>query len=58
MRTIRCGSDPAAPIGLRYHRDKAPAGLTALFSEEHKQGTELTRATLLHARMTPSAPRR
>ncbi|MGW3185441.1 hypothetical protein ACWDD9_39845 [Kitasatospora sp. NPDC001119] len=50
--------DPARPVSLRDHWSKAPAGLTALFNEEHKQGTELTRATLLHARMTPPAPRR
>ncbi|MET8624672.1 hypothetical protein ABZW30_13100 [Kitasatospora sp. NPDC004669] len=48
----------ATPISLRDHWSKAPAGLTALFNEKHKQGTELTRATLLHARMTPPPPRR
>ncbi|MFJ4192090.1 hypothetical protein [Kitasatospora sp. NPDC089509] len=50
--------DLTRPVSLRYHWDNAPAGLTALFNEEHKQGTEVTRATLLHARMTPPTPRR
>ncbi|MFC1436052.1 hypothetical protein ACEZDB_36005 [Streptacidiphilus sp. N1-3] len=35
------------------HRWDAPEGLVALFDQDHKHGTELTRATLLHARMTP-----
>ncbi|MER6161196.1 P-loop NTPase fold protein [Streptomyces sp. NPDC001868] len=30
----------------------APRGLVALFNEEHAPGTELSRATLLHARLT------
>ncbi|MEV6165613.1 hypothetical protein AB0L71_27615 [Streptomyces sp. NPDC052052] len=42
-------SEPPQP---REHW-KAPKGLTALLNEDHKQGTELTRSTLLHARMTP-----
>ncbi|KIF05672.1 hypothetical protein PL81_12035 [Streptomyces sp. RSD-27] len=44
--------DLGATVNLREHW-KAPKGLTALFNEEHKQGSELTRAALLHARMTP-----
>ncbi|WP_331730220.1 hypothetical protein OHV05_35975 (plasmid) [Kitasatospora sp. NBC_00070] len=48
----------SAPITLRNHWQDAPAGLTALFSEEHKPGTELTRATLLRARTRPSVGRR
>jgi hypothetical protein len=31
----------------------APDGLAALFNQNHKHGTELSRAALLHARMTP-----
>jgi hypothetical protein len=34
-----------------------PKGLTALLNEDHRQGTELTRSTLLHARMTPPRAR-
>ncbi|MEF2529428.1 hypothetical protein [Streptomyces sp. CS62] len=45
-------SDLGATVDLHKHWD-APKGLTALFDEEHKQGAELTRAVLLHARMTP-----
>ncbi|MFI5945575.1 hypothetical protein ACIBCB_35760 [Streptomyces uncialis] len=45
-----------ATVDLRKHWD-APKGLTALFNEEHKRGAELTRATLLHARMTPPRTR-
>ncbi|MFE5519828.1 hypothetical protein ACFQ9Q_19195 [Streptomyces virginiae] len=48
--------DLGTTINLRQHY-KAPKGLTALFNEEHKLGTELTRATLLHARMTPPRTR-
>nr|MDT0521284.1 hypothetical protein [Streptomyces sp. DSM 41633] len=48
--------DLGATVNLREHW-KAPKGLTALFNEEHKHGTELTRATLLHARMTPPRTR-
>lgn len=46
--------DLGTTVDLHDHWD-APKGLTALFNEKHKPGTELTRATLLHARMT--APR-
>ncbi|GAA2793191.1 hypothetical protein GCM10010441_18040 [Kitasatospora paracochleata] len=45
--------NPTTPISLDDHGSKAPAGLTALLNEDHKQGTELNRAKLLHARMTP-----
>ncbi|MGW5353392.1 hypothetical protein ACWERV_23135 [Streptomyces sp. NPDC004031] len=45
-----------AIVSLRQHWD-APKGLTALFNEEHPQGTELTRAALLHARMVPPRAR-
>ncbi|MFI1502611.1 hypothetical protein [Streptomyces platensis] len=48
--------DLAATVNLREHW-RAPKGLTALFNEEHKHATELTRATLLHARMTPPRTR-
>ncbi|MCF3143765.1 hypothetical protein [Streptomyces platensis] len=48
--------DLAATVNLREHW-KAPKGLTTLFNEEHKHGAELTRATLLHARMTPPRQR-
>ncbi|WP_367140694.1 MULTISPECIES: hypothetical protein [Streptomyces] len=48
--------DLGATVNLREHY-KAPKGLTALFNEEHKEGAELTRATLLHARMTPPRTR-
>ncbi|MEU8434733.1 hypothetical protein AB0F18_17790 [Streptomyces sp. NPDC029216] len=44
--------DLGVTVNLR-ERWKAPKGLTTLFNEEHKQGSELTRAALLHARMTP-----
>ncbi|AZM57323.1 hypothetical protein DMA15_36165 [Streptomyces sp. WAC 01529] len=44
--------DLGATPNLREHWN-APKGLTALLNEDHKQGTELTRGTLLHARMTP-----
>ncbi|MGW6880208.1 hypothetical protein ACWGEU_08070 [Streptomyces goshikiensis] len=44
-----------ATVNLREHWN-APKGLTALFNKEHKQGSELTRAALLHARMTPPRP--
>ncbi|MFB6931305.1 hypothetical protein [Streptomyces chartreusis] len=44
--------DLGATVELRQHWN-APKGLTALFNEEHKNGAELTRASLLHARMTP-----
>ncbi|MFF3404442.1 hypothetical protein ACFYW6_39335 [Streptomyces sp. NPDC002659] len=43
--------DLDATMNLREHR-KVPKGLTALFNEEHKRGSELARSTLLHARMT------
>ncbi|WP_329467935.1 hypothetical protein [Streptomyces sp. NBC_01431] len=42
--------DLGATVSLREHW-KAPHGLTALFNEEHEHGTELTRSTLLVARM-------
>ncbi|MEV6727100.1 hypothetical protein AB0M94_40050 [Streptomyces xanthochromogenes] len=48
--------DLGGTLNLREHYN-APKGLTALFNEDHKQGTELTRSTLLHARMTPPRPR-
>ncbi|MFJ9777217.1 hypothetical protein ACIRVF_39300 [Kitasatospora sp. NPDC101157] len=48
--------DLAAPIGLDGHWSKAPAGLTRLLNKDHGHGTNLTRATLLHARMTPPDP--
>ncbi|MCX5166252.1 hypothetical protein OOK39_45285 [Streptomyces sp. NBC_00264] len=48
--------DLGATVDLHKHWD-APKGLTALFNEEHKQGAELTRAALLHARMTPPRTR-
>ncbi|WP_316779721.1 hypothetical protein [Streptomyces sasae] len=48
--------DLGATVDLHGHW-KAPKGLTALFNEEHKQGTELSRSTLLHARMTPPRTR-
>ncbi|WP_331750104.1 hypothetical protein OG529_36765 (plasmid) [Streptomyces longwoodensis] len=44
--------DLGATVDLHKHWD-APKGLTALFNEDHKQGAELARASLLHARMTP-----
>ncbi|MEU6680990.1 hypothetical protein [Streptomyces sp. NPDC046925] len=47
-------------LGATVNLDKhwmAPKGLTALFNDEHKQGSELTRSTLLHARMTPPRQR-
>jgi len=47
-----------ARITLNNYWDSAPDGLTALFNEDHKRGTELTRAALLHARMTPPKSRR
>ncbi|MCY0922829.1 hypothetical protein OS965_32595 [Streptomyces sp. H27-G5] len=46
----------SATVDLHHHYE-APKGLTALFNEEHREGTELTRATLLHARMTPPRTR-
>ncbi|AXU16848.1 hypothetical protein [Streptomyces clavuligerus] len=49
-------NDLGATVDLHKHWD-APKGLTALFNEEHKQGAELTRAALLHARMTPPRTR-
>ncbi|MER8193493.1 hypothetical protein ABTY00_05930 [Streptomyces microflavus] len=49
-------ADLGATVNLRQHWD-APKGLTALFNEEHHEGTELSRATLLHARMTPPRTR-
>ncbi|MFG3105111.1 hypothetical protein ACGFZL_31975 [Streptomyces sp. NPDC048182] len=48
--------DLGAVPNLREHWN-APKGLTALLNEDHKQGTELTRSTLLHARMTPPRTR-
>lgn len=48
--------DLGATPNLREHWN-APKGLTALLNEDHKQGTELTRSTLLHARMTPPRAR-
>ncbi|MET9760046.1 hypothetical protein ABZ016_13470 [Streptomyces sp. NPDC006372] len=48
--------DLGATVNLREHY-KAPTGLTALFNEEHEHGAELTRAALLHARMTPPRAR-
>ncbi|MEU2440203.1 hypothetical protein ABZ595_29095 [Streptomyces rubradiris] len=48
--------DLGATVDLRKHWE-APKGLTALFNEEHKQGAELSRAALLHARMTPPRTR-
>ncbi|MFG2961606.1 hypothetical protein ACGF5O_48840 [Streptomyces sp. NPDC048291] len=48
--------DLGTAVDLREHW-KAPEGLTALFDEQHKQGTELSRSTLLHARMTPPRTR-
>ncbi|MFE4336735.1 hypothetical protein ACFRQM_47620 [Streptomyces sp. NPDC056831] len=48
--------DLGATLNLREHW-KAPKGLTALFNEDHKQATELTRSTLLHARMNPPRAR-
>ncbi|MFF3631913.1 hypothetical protein [Streptomyces sp. NPDC002164] len=43
----------SAPPSTCAKYGQAPKGLTALFNEEHKKGAEVTRATLLHARMTP-----
>jgi hypothetical protein len=48
--------DLGGTVNLHEHW-KAPKGLTVLFNEEHKHGAELTRATLLHARMTPPRTR-
>ncbi|MFB6807643.1 hypothetical protein [Streptomyces sp. NPDC056387] len=48
--------DLGATVNMREHW-KAPKGLTALLNEDHKHGTELTRAALLHARMTPPRAR-
>lgn len=48
--------DLGAAVDLREHFN-APKGLVALFNEEHKQGTELTRSTLLQARMRPPRTR-
>ncbi|WJV51763.1 hypothetical protein [Streptomyces flavofungini] len=48
--------DLGATINLREHWN-APKGLTKLFNEEHQHGAELTRSTLLHARMTPPRTR-
>ncbi|MEW5631201.1 hypothetical protein AB1388_32330 [Streptomyces hydrogenans] len=48
--------DLGTTVDLHKHWD-APKGLTALFNEEHKKGAELTRAALLHARMTPPRTR-
>ncbi|GAA2283198.1 hypothetical protein GCM10010430_80940 [Kitasatospora cystarginea] len=47
-----------ARITLNNYWDSAPDGLTTLFNKDHKRGTELTRAALLHARMTPPKSRR
>ncbi|GAA4989789.1 hypothetical protein GCM10023205_71220 [Yinghuangia aomiensis] len=47
---------PATAPDFHLHWKRAPAGLTALLSKEHQAGAELTRAVLLHARMTQ--PRR
>ncbi|MFD9823924.1 hypothetical protein [Streptomyces violascens] len=44
--------DLGATVNLRAHW-KAPKGLVALFNGEHRQGAELTRSALLHARMAP-----
>jgi hypothetical protein len=44
--------DLAADIDLAEPWN-APRGLTDLLNEKHRQGTELSRAALLHARMTP-----
>ncbi|WP_406307989.1 hypothetical protein [Streptomyces griseoaurantiacus] len=44
--------DLAADIDLSEHWN-APRGLTNLLNEKHRPGTELSRAALLHARMTP-----
>ncbi len=41
-----------ATVSLRKHW-QAPKGLTALFGQEHKHGTQLSRSALLYARMTP-----
>ncbi|MFF8646443.1 hypothetical protein [Streptomyces sp. NPDC015345] len=49
-------NDLGATVDLHKHWD-APKGLTALFNEKHKEGAELTRAALLHARMTPHRTR-
>ncbi|MFI6125425.1 hypothetical protein ACIBCU_37910 [Streptomyces sp. NPDC051064] len=48
--------DLGATVDLHQHYN-ASKGLTALFNEEHKRGAELTRAALLHARMTPPRTR-
>lgn len=48
--------DLGATVDLHQHYN-APKGLTALFNEEHKKGAELTRAALLHARMSPPRTR-
>ncbi|MGW4438088.1 hypothetical protein ACWELO_20415 [Streptomyces sp. NPDC004596] len=48
--------DLGATIDLHEHWN-APKGLTALFNETHKPGVELTRAALLHARMSPPRTR-
>jgi len=47
--------DLAAVVDPRHWN--APDGLVALFDQDHKHGTELSRSTLLHARMTPPAVR-
>ncbi|MFI1386714.1 hypothetical protein [Embleya sp. NPDC020886] len=44
--------DIGADADLHEHWRHAPAGLTHLLNREHPDGTELTRAALLHARMT------
>ncbi|MFD7163733.1 hypothetical protein [Streptomyces violascens] len=49
-------NDLGTTVNLDQHW-KAPKGLVALFNEEHKQGAELTRSTLLHARMSPPRDR-
>lgn len=48
--------DLGTTVNLREHWN-APKGLTALLNEEHPQGSELTRAALLHARMAPPRAR-
>jgi hypothetical protein len=47
--------DLGAEIDMSKHWN-APKGLTALLNENHRHGTELSRAALLHARMTPPKP--
>lgn len=49
--------DIGADIDLNEHYKQAPKGLTALLNQDHPRGTELSRATLLHARMTPPKSR-